>query len=215
MQGSHVRTGSLSHRIRRFFPLPPYSREDTTVSNASFPVLHAQGTKYHVHALAGKQIEEFNDALCLYYQRHCRIPVSCPPPDQATGPRCPFLRHSRSRTLRTTCHPLKLVLDPRLTTGRSGRPREAAQTTRPTASTGHVLASAPPTPSSCWTSAVKAAASVTSMLRRSRRTRAADECSQCWATQQAHALTSSRVRYARRMFASSRAARSVRTCRYE
>ncbi|KAL1527729.1 hypothetical protein AB1Y20_009114 [Prymnesium parvum] len=71
---------------RWFFPLPPYSREDTTVSNASFPVLHAQGTKYHVHALAGKQIEEFNDALCLYYQRHCRIPVSCPPPDQERAP---------------------------------------------------------------------------------------------------------------------------------
>jgi len=56
---------------RWFFPLPPYAsemREDTV-----------SGRKNYRDALCGKQIANFNHALCEYYGRHCMTRPRCPP----------------------------------------------------------------------------------------------------------------------------------------
>ena len=57
---------------RWFFPLPPFSDQNETVGAAAKP---------YRDALCGKQIRDFNVALCGYYSRHCQRPPQCPPPD--------------------------------------------------------------------------------------------------------------------------------------
>ena len=53
-------------------PLAPFSTLDQT-PNAE--------RKTYTDALCGKQIADFNEAICGYYQRHCTTPVACPPRD--------------------------------------------------------------------------------------------------------------------------------------
>lgn len=73
---------------RWFFPLPPFSTASDTYpcgpGNAlcgQYRVAH-QAVKSYNFAMSGKQIADFNDALCNYYARHCRHAVVCPPRDR-------------------------------------------------------------------------------------------------------------------------------------
>ena len=56
---------------RWFFPLPPYADE------IAGDLL--SGKKNYRDALCGRQIAEFNAALCEYYHRHCLVHPRCPP----------------------------------------------------------------------------------------------------------------------------------------